>query len=160
MGNYLIAKYNEHLKLFQAKIKERLPGKLQPGNYNINKKRAVAYMVPWVRKSFQEGVRCAKVDAESKTGQKIERDFSIDQKIKEKLFLEYIFKIRAAGASYRTDIENYQGLKKLHPGRVKRNDVQVEQIYQKYVNAILAASNNLVLNAGAAGSLEVYKEIK
>lgn len=167
MGNFLIAKLSLTLGKgtktqpgFMVTIKEKLPAKLQPGKPGENKKTATAFMIPWVRKAFQEGVKYAKVDAKARGFPKADRKFSIDEKLKGKLLEEFLYRIRAAGAVYRTEIDNYRGLKKLHPGVTKQKDPQVEQIWKRYINAVLGACNNLLLNAGAAGTMAVYREVE
>jgi hypothetical protein len=160
MGNFLIAAYNLQLKAMYSKVKEQLPGKLVEWEPTKNKKRADAYMLPWVRKAYRKGVDYAIVDTQARTGQEITPDYAIDGKTKEKLLLEFIERIDGAAAVYQVNTENYKSLKKLQPGVTKQVDPQKDQIWNEYVNAVLTAANNLILRAGALGGQSVYERIK
>jgi len=160
MGTFLVAAYNLRLKAIYVSIKKNLPGKLTDWKPTENRKIATAYMLPKIKKAYTEGINFAVIDSLARTKQNIKPDYSIDKKAKNKLLVEYIARIKAAEAVYVARMEGYRAVKATQPGVTKRENPKKDQIYNEYTNAVNAASNNLILRAGAMGSGSVYKELQ
>lgn len=157
MSNFLIAKYNLHIKKLYDDVKEKIPGKLN-GSFLQNRVAILAFVLPLVRKAYQEGIEYAKVYVNSHMGLTVTISQNINAKIKEKLLKEFLVRLRGSERIYKMKMEQIEELNSLHEAKVKKG-AQEEQVKKEYINGIKRAVNNLIIRAGDLGVQQVWEKL-
>jgi len=162
MGKFLNAAYALRIKALYDDIKEKkIPNRLNPADsFMVNRKRITKFILPLVSKAYREGVDYAMIVVKQSLNQDIEKDYQVNPKMKDKLLLEFLARITTAESAYKISMEGYKKIKELQSGTAKREDPQKDQIWNKYVNDVKGAVNNLFIRAGHEGTLSVYKKVK
>ena len=161
MGNFLFAAFSLRLKKLYDDIKEvKITNRLyEADSYRANRQRIIKFILPIVRKAYRTGIDYAVVDVWQRLDTKIEADYKITAKQKEKLLMEFVKRIQAAETVHRVKMENYKILLKVQKTKMRKADPQRMQIWMEYQNAAKGAINNLIIRAGHLGMEEVYKVI-